>query len=83
MIKTIGKAVETEDVICDLCGESADAAPKDGAFKDFEYMKLRAYWGYFSNHDSTTWEAEFCESCSMKIRNFVESLGGKIRDKFV
>ena len=48
---------KTEDVICDICGKSCKTE------HGFEYMKLKTWWGFESNHDMEKWTAQVCESC--------------------
>jgi len=65
---------ELEDIICDICGKSC----KDDLNMNYEFSTLSASWGYGSHADTTQWYGEFCESCSGKIKEFIESLNGKL-----
>ena len=71
---TIKEIEEIEDVLCDICGKSC----RDGYDMNYEFSTLSASWGYGSHKDSERWYGEFCESCSDKIKEFIESLGGKL-----
>lgn len=61
------------DIICDCCGKSCkvhtdvvdnDLREDNGEVYDvFEFMKLEANWGYWSNKDSEQWTAHVCEKC--------------------
>lgn len=62
-----------EDVICDVCGESCK-----GDLDIYEFSQLSAHWGYASKKDGTYWKSEICEECSDKVKEFIESLGGKV-----
>jgi hypothetical protein len=52
--------IENTDVICDICGSSCKTE------HGFEYMKLKAFWGFDSHHDLEKWTAQVCESCVIK-----------------
>ena len=51
---------ETTDVLCDICGKSCKTD------HGFEYMKLKAFWGYDTDHDLEKWSAHICEACVIK-----------------
>lgn len=61
------------DIICDSCGKSCKVdeyiirndARIDNGEKDriFEYMELKAVWGYNTKKDMETWAAHICENC--------------------
>ncbi len=72
--KVTRKIEETEDIICDICGKSC----RDKLNMNYESSILSASWGYGSSKDGSQWGGDFCESCSDKIKEFIESLGGKL-----
>ena len=55
------------DIICDCCGKSCQTEDDE-----YEYMKLRAHWGFYTNKDGETWEAQICEDCVDKKLNFIK-----------
>jgi hypothetical protein len=63
-LKTIKKEVVT-DITCDCCGKSCNTE------YGFEFMDLKANWGYCSNHDLQTWTAQVCEDCIVEKFGFV------------
>jgi len=69
--------METEnDIICDSCGKSCGVpinVPKNGEEPclSFEYMTLKAHWGYGSHKDLENYEAHLCEECVDKKLNFI------------
>jgi hypothetical protein len=72
----------TTDIICDCCGKSCKKAEItvdnelniDHGEKSvaFEYMKLQAFWGFYSNKDEEKWTAHLCEDCVDKMLSFVK-----------
>ena len=65
-----------DDIICDMC----DISCKKG--KDcFEYSDFISSWGYNSRKDGERWSGMFCEDCSDRIKDFVESGGKKLEIK--
>lgn len=62
--KEVNQLVEV-DIVCDACGESCRKE------MDFEYASLWAEWGYGSSLDGIVWDYDFCESCSVKMLNFI------------
>lgn len=70
-----------KDIICDCCGESCEvfSALVDNPINDdfgkirksFEYMVLKANWGYFSDSDGESWEANVCEKCVKEKLSFI------------
>lgn len=56
----------TTDIICDSCGNSCKT------HTDFEYMELRANWGYASKKDMERWTAHICEKCVDEKLSFVK-----------
>lgn len=77
-MKKIKKATkeieELEDLICDICGKSC----RDHLDMNYEFSTLSASWGYGSSKDTTQWHGDFCENCSNKIKEFIESLNGEL-----
>lgn len=73
--KQVKEVEVVTDVVCDVCGESCKAGtfdhmnPVEGEEPQyqFEYMKLKVSWGFFSRHDLETWTADVCESCVEKV----------------
>ena len=65
---------EVVDITCDICGNSC-------AKCGLEYAELRSNWGYDSKKDGEQHTCEICETCYDKLRDFIESLGGKIQVK--
>lgn len=75
------------DITCDCCGQSClkdsykidnDSRPDHGEMSyNFEYLHMKANWGYYSNHDTETWEAHICESCVETKFEFVDFNKGK------
>ena len=70
----LGKLLVIRDIICDCCGNSCYKADLN-----YEYATFHARWGYCSANDLDEWESHLCEACSLKVRAFIESLGGKVR----
>ncbi len=79
-IKNIKSEVVT-DIICDCCGKSCKT--KEGVidnelridnfddYYDFEFMELKAYWGYSSESDGEKWTAHICEKCAKEKLSFI------------
>ena len=63
-----------KDINCDVCGKSC----RDNMDMNFEMVALSGSWGYCSHKDGTSWACDICEDCADKVREFIESLGGKI-----
>lgn len=64
------------DITCDICGKSCKKEC------GFEYASLESVdgWGYDSRKDGEVHEADICEECYDKIREYIEKvLKGKIR----
>ncbi len=77
----IKQKVEREVVVgwtCDVCGKSCNAS-EDGRYEAHEHASLYAYWGYHSNKDLETHNCDLCENCYDRIREYIETLGGKVR----
>jgi hypothetical protein len=47
---------------------------------NYERAQLRADWGYDSKKDGVRWECDLCEDCADKVKAFIESIGGTIRE---
>ncbi len=47
------------DITCDICGLSC----LNPATNNFEYMALKASWGFGTNKDMEKWTAQICEKC--------------------
>ena len=60
VFKTVTKTMDVvDDIRCDSCNKSC----LDDCNLNFEYMTLKAKWGYGSHHDTEEWEAQICEQC--------------------
>jgi hypothetical protein len=63
------KTIGTNEITCDICSESCEnieatkAWDLEGSEKEYDYVELRASWGYFSDWDGETWEAHVCTEC--------------------
>ena len=55
-----------------MCGKSCRSS------SGFEYSSLSAFWGFYSNKNTDSWVAYFCEFCSDEIKELIESKGGRI-----
>jgi hypothetical protein len=83
----VSKKEIIEDVICDCCGNSCkvdygvienDLRIDNGEeYNEFEYMSMRAVWGYRSNKDTQVWTAQICEKCVDEKFGFVKFKKGK------
>lgn len=62
------------DITCDVCGGSC----RDKLDMNFELVTVSGNWGYGSLKDGTSWKCEICEDCADKVRQFIESIGGKV-----
>jgi hypothetical protein len=49
--------VVVKDITCDICGKSCLTD------YGFEYLTMKANWGFMSNKDLEIWEAHICEKC--------------------
>ena len=47
-----------KEVVCDCCNK-----PCINTEYGIEYMTLHASWGFMSNKDLESWEAQVCEEC--------------------
>ena len=45
---------------------------------NYEMAYLQARWGYCSRKDETKWCCDICEDCADKVKQFIESIGGKV-----
>lgn len=69
------------DIVCDCCGKSCkvDEFIIDNEVRldhgepayTFEYMDLKASWGWCSNKDLETWTAQICEKCVEEKLGFI------------
>ena len=62
---------EITDIFCDICARSCKSSDYDMGYHGFEYMSLKANWGYGSNHDGEVWEAQVCERCVVEQLSLV------------
>ena len=76
-IRTKQEVIKVKGYICDICNK--ECRNEKDPFSDYEYAILSAQWGYFSNKDLTAHECHMCESCFDQVKEFIESLGGKVR----
>ena len=63
MLKKIERFVNEEyvaEVVCNMCGKSVNPEKE-------EFVHIEKQWGYFSNKDGKTQEADFCEECWDKL----------------
>ena len=63
------------DIVCDCCGKSC----LDDHKINYEFAHLVAHWGYCSHRDTEAWDCDLCEECAVKVKGFIENLGGKVR----
>ena len=54
------------DIICDSCGQSCRTNC------GFEYMEMKAFWGYASKKDMEKWSAQICEKCVDEKFSFIK-----------
>ena len=47
--------------------------------RGFTQEKLKADWGFWSKKDGEHHEVHLCERCYDKVKEFIESVGGKVR----
>jgi len=62
------------DITCDVCGKSC----RDKMDMNYEMISLQGSWGYCSRKDGLNWLCDLCEDCADKVKQFIESIGGKI-----
>ncbi len=73
--KKIKKEVSVlEDVICDSCGKSCI----DKSGMNFEFMEMKANWGYGSKKDMEQWTAHICENCVDEKLSFINFRNQKL-----
>jgi len=65
------------DITCDICGKSC----KDRADMNYEMVCLQGSWGYMSRKDGTNWCCDICEDCADRVKEFIESIGAKVREE--
>lgn len=71
-IKNIKTEVIT-NIICDSCGGSCVNKNIGSATTPyFEFMTLKANWGYSSKKDLEKWEAHLCEKCVDEKLSFIK-----------
>ncbi len=76
----LNKNEMAKDVICDICKKSC-IRTEGMNFIEAEYATLFGHWGYFSNRDCTENSCDMCESCFVKVADFiVHELKGEIKD---
>ena len=75
LVEELVKTALVKDIVCDCCGNSC----RDTADMNYEYAIFHADWGYGSSNDLSEWESHLCEACALKVKKFIESLGGKVR----
>lgn len=78
------------EIICDSCGKSCYVHehvidnPANSHFGNvervFEYMELKAAWGYHSNKDTQIWTAQICEQC---VDNKLSALINFKKDRYM
>lgn len=61
------------DILCDICGASCKVSEgicdndlridHGEVHREFEYMHLKAIWGYRTKKDNEKWTAYVCEKC--------------------
>ncbi|RJQ25744.1 hypothetical protein C4577_05100 [Candidatus Parcubacteria bacterium] len=65
--------------ICDMCNNSCAKDPEMSEHTH-EYGTLTASWGYWSDgKDLDHEECHLCEKCFDKVREFIKSQGGNVR----
>jgi len=47
---------------------------------NYEMLCLQGTWGYGSRKDGAIWNCDICEDCADKVKQFIESIGGKIAE---
>jgi hypothetical protein len=70
------------DILCDICGVSCkkreDIVQNERnldngqPYYSFEFMELKANWGYESGKDCEEWSAQICEKCVDEKLNFIK-----------
>ncbi len=65
------------DIICDMCGKSC----KDKMGANYEHSTFYSIWGFCSKRDGFKWNAHYCEECSEKIKDFIETQGGNVGEE--
>lgn len=55
------------DIICDCCGKSC----KNKTTGSFEYLEMKARWGYATKKDNEEWNAQICEACVDEKMSFI------------
>ena len=62
------------DITCDICGKSC----RDKMDMNYEMVSLAGSWGYCSQKDGQSWLCDMCEGCADRVKQFIESIGGKV-----
>ncbi len=70
------------DVICDCCGKSCKVSEgkidnssrvdNGETYYEFEFMEMKAHWGYHTRKDMEEWVAQICEKCIDEKFTFVK-----------
>jgi hypothetical protein len=67
----------TTDILCDMCGRSCKSQNQL-----YEFATFKATWGFSSKRDMLNWHADLCESCSERVKDFIEKNGGTVRETY-
>lgn len=68
-------------IICDMCNQSCASPLEEDKDFCYEHGTLSASWGFYSDgKDLTHEECHLCEKCFGKVRDFITSNGGKVRE---
>ena len=78
-MKVIKKKKIEQDILTDIICDCCDKSCLDSHKLNYEFAHLTANWGYYSHRDTESWECYLCEECAVKIKEFIENLGGKIQ----
>lgn len=75
------EATETKVVgyECDVCGHSCKMEVTTHGDGNQVFATLHGHWPYGSKYDTEDHECHMCESCYDKVKEFIESLGGRVR----
>ena len=72
---------ERVDVICDICGNSCmkDQPVRNYQPRTAEHACFQAAWGRRKiDKIGDSWHCDLCGDCSLKIKEAIENLGGKV-----
>lgn len=68
------------DVLCDRCGGTCvrERFPTEGGAELLQTEKatVRASWGYFSDKDLESWDADLCEGCADELKEWIDAGAG-------